>query len=103
MSRLQEKHLLNPFTNRGVITNPDEFFGREQEIGEIVSRLREMQSSSVVGERRIGKSSLLYHLFQAGWLSINDSAYRLFYFDLMDARCHTAAEFLRSILRGLEL
>jgi hypothetical protein len=40
MSRLQEKHPLNPFTNRGVITNPDEFFGREQEIIEIVSRLR---------------------------------------------------------------
>src|SRR5262245_13144947 len=40
MSRFQEKHPLNPFTNRGVITNPDEFFGREQEIGEIVSRFR---------------------------------------------------------------
>ena len=44
---------MNPFTNRGAITNPDEFFGREQEIGDIVSRLRVMQSLSVVGERRI--------------------------------------------------
>jgi AAA+ ATPase superfamily predicted ATPase len=103
MSQLQEKHPLNPFTNRGVITNPDEFFGREQEIGEIVSRLRAMQSSSVVGERRIGKSSLLYNLAQTGWLSIDDPAYRFFYFDLMDARFHTAAGFLCAILRGLEL
>src|SRR5215475_11276457 len=103
MSRLQEKHPLNPFTNRNAITNPDEFFGREQEIGEIISRLRSMQSLSVVGERRIGKSSLLYHLAQTGWLKIYDPAYRFFYFDLQDAQCHTAAGFLRAILRELEL
>lgn len=94
---------MNPFTNRGVITNTDEFFGREQEIGEIVSRLCAMQSSSVVGERRIGKSSLLYHLAQTGWLRIDDPAYRFFYFDLQDARFHTAAGFLRAILQQLEL
>src|SRR5215475_12123844 len=103
MSRLQEKHPLNPFTNRGLITNPDEFFGREQEIGEIISRLRAMQSLSVVGERRIGKSSPLYHLYQTGRLRIADPAYCFFYFDLPDARFHTAAGFLRAILQRLEL
>jgi uncharacterized protein len=103
MSRLQEKHPLNPFTNRGVITDPDEFFGREQETGEIVSRLRAMQSLSVVGERRIGKSSLLYHLAQTGRLKIDDPAYRFFYFDLQDAQCHTAEGFLRAILQELKL
>jgi len=103
MSRLQEKHPLNPFTNRGVITNPDEFFGREQEIGEIVSRLRAMASLSVVGERRIGKSSLLYHLYQTGWLRVDDPAYCFFYLDLQDAQFHTAAGFLRAILRELKL
>jgi hypothetical protein len=103
MSRLQEKHPLNPFTNRTVITNPDEFFGREQEIGEIVSRLRAMQSLSVVGERRIGKSSLLHHLYQTGWLKIDDPAYRFLYLDLSDARFRAAAGFLRAILQRLEL
>src|SRR5262249_47370775 len=103
MSRLQEKHPLNPFTNRGVITNPEEFFGREREIGEIASRLRAMASLSVVGERRIGKSSLLYHLYQTGWVRIDDPDYRFFYFDLLDARFHTAAGFLRAILQRLEL
>jgi hypothetical protein len=33
-----------------------------------------MSSLSVVGERRIGKSSLLYHLAQTGWLKIDDPA-----------------------------
>src|SRR5262249_29615005 len=103
MSRPQEKHPLNPFTNRGVITNPDEFFGREQEIGEIGSRLRAMQRLSVVGEWRIGKSSLLYNLFQTGRLRIDDPAYRFFYLDLQHAQFHTAAGFLRAILRELEL
>jgi uncharacterized protein len=103
MSRLQEKHPLNPFTNRGVITSPDEFFGREQEIAEIVSRLRAMASLSIVGERRIGKSSLLYHLYQTGWLRVDDPAYCFFYLDLQDAQFHTAAGFLRAILRELKL
>jgi len=52
----------NPFTNRGVITNEQDFIGREEQLGEIIERLRTLPSSSVVGERRIGKSSLLYHL-----------------------------------------
>jgi hypothetical protein len=62
-----------------------------------------MQSSLVVGERRIGKSSLLYHLAQTGWLKINDPAYRFLYFDLLDARFHTAVEFFRAILQRLDL
>src|SRR5688572_9592659 len=103
MSLIQEEPQLNPFSNRSVITNPDEFFGREQEIEQIVSRLRVMSSLSIVGERRIGKSSLLYHIFQTGWLKIDDPAYRFFYFDLQDARFHTAAGFLRAILRELKL
>ena len=46
----------NPFTNRGVITDPANFFGRGAEIDELVARLRTMQSTAIVGERRIGKS-----------------------------------------------
>jgi len=44
----------NPFCNRGVITDPDDFFGRENQIAEIITRLGTMQSTSVVGKRRIG-------------------------------------------------
>jgi serine/threonine-protein kinase len=48
-----------------MITHPSEFFGREREIRRIYSRLDapRPQSISVVGERRIGKSSLLYHVY----------------------------------------
>jgi len=92
---------MNPFTNRGVITNEADFIGREEQLGEIIERLRTLQSSSVVGERRIGKSSLLYHLAQTGVQRIEDGRYRFFYLDLQDARFHTAARFFRTTLKAL--
>ncbi len=47
-----------------MIRQPEAFFGRGSEIGRILSRLGAdpPQSVSLVGERRIGKSSLLFHL-----------------------------------------
>jgi hypothetical protein len=48
--------MFNPFTLRGTLQNPAEFIGRSGEINDILTRLRAMQSCSVVGERRIGKS-----------------------------------------------
>lgn len=77
-------HAPNPFTNRGVIKNEEDFIGREEQLGEIIERLRTLQSSSVVGERRIGKSSLLYHLAQTGARRIEDGRYRFFYLNLYE-------------------
>ncbi|MGH9843151.1 MAG: hypothetical protein ACREEM_30810 [Blastocatellia bacterium] len=62
----------NPFTNRGPVTNPEDFFGRKDELEIVLSRLRSMQCVSIVGERRIGKSSLLYHLTQTGAEQLDD-------------------------------
>ena len=51
----------NPFTYGNPISDPTRFFGREREIEQVFSRLRnaEFESSSLVGERRVGKTSLL--------------------------------------------
>jgi hypothetical protein len=51
----------NPFTYGNPISDPARFFGREREIEQVFSRLRnaEFESSSLVGERRVGKTSLL--------------------------------------------
>lgn len=56
----------NPFTCRGRIEDPNLFWGRSEEIRDIKTRLATMQNVSVVGERRIGKSSLLYYFFKKG-------------------------------------
>jgi tRNA A-37 threonylcarbamoyl transferase component Bud32 len=56
--------LENPYMNRVMIRDPAEFVGRKVEIEKVFSRIgaARPQSVSIVGERRIGKSSLLYHL-----------------------------------------
>lgn len=55
----------NPFFHRGAIRWAEEFHGREAEIAQILGLLRNGQSVSLVGPRRIGKSSLLLHLTRA--------------------------------------
>ncbi len=52
----------NPFYHRGAIRRADDFFGRSASIAEILGLLRNGQSASIIGPRRIGKSSLLLHL-----------------------------------------
>lgn len=52
----------NPFFHRGAIRRAEEFHGREAEISQILALCRNGQSVSIVGPRRIGKSSLLLHL-----------------------------------------
>jgi transcriptional regulator with XRE-family HTH domain len=56
--------VVNPFTYGNPISDPKRFFGRRHEVQQIFSRLcnAEFESSSIVGERRIGKTSLLKHL-----------------------------------------
>lgn len=55
----------NPYLNRVMIQHPGDFFGRQREIRRIYSRLDapHPQSISIVGERRIGKSSLLNFIY----------------------------------------
>ena len=52
----------NPFYHRGAIRRQHDFHNREAEISQILGLLRNGQSVSLIGPRRIGKSSLLMHL-----------------------------------------
>ena len=56
----------NPFTYGNPISDPARFIGRRPEVAQVFSRLRniEFESSSFVGERRVGKTSLLNYLAQ---------------------------------------
>jgi tRNA A-37 threonylcarbamoyl transferase component Bud32 len=53
------KRLRNPFFSRQRITEPGCFFGRRREIESLYSAVYTHQCRSVVGERKLGKSSLL--------------------------------------------
>lgn len=52
----------NPFFHRGAIRHINDFVGRDAEVNQILGLLRNGQSVSLIGPRRIGKSSLLLHL-----------------------------------------
>ncbi|KAA3657057.1 MAG: serine/threonine protein kinase [Chloroflexi bacterium] len=52
----------NPFFNRQRITDPAYFYGREKAVEAMYSAIATRQCRSIVGERKMGKSSLLAHL-----------------------------------------
>lgn len=64
-----------PFFNRQRITDPAYFIGRQRELERLYSAIATQQCVSIVGERKLGKSSLLTHLTDAATL-------RSFGFDL---------------------
>jgi hypothetical protein len=55
----------NPYLNRVMIKHREDFFGRTQEIKRVYARLNANPpgSISIVGDRKIGKSSLLNHIY----------------------------------------
>jgi serine/threonine-protein kinase len=59
---------MNPFHHRGPVTDPAHFFGRRREIDAVLSRTAHAskpQCVSLVGMRRIGKSSLFRQIVDA--------------------------------------
>jgi hypothetical protein len=52
----------NPFFHRGPIRQRGYFVNRRHEVGQALGLLRSLQNVALVGQRRIGKTSLLFHL-----------------------------------------
>ena len=54
----------NPYITRGPVKDPEEFYGRDETIGRILNDIvrKQMQSRCIIGERKIGKTSLLYQI-----------------------------------------
>ena len=96
----------NPYLNRKMITNPAEFFGRERELRKILARIgnQRPQSVAVVGERRIGKSSLLYQAYHPAnrQASIPDAASLVCVFmDLSERKDYQAAQIFQALFAEL--
>lgn len=99
----------NPFFFAGKITNAEHFVGREKELKKIfgyldVAQTGQIQHAALVGERRMGKSSLLYHISQVYQKNLPDPRkYCFVYLDLDEPHCHTQYGLLRLILEKLDL
>jgi hypothetical protein len=55
---------INPFFHRGPIRQPSYFYDREEETARLLALLRNLQNVAILGQRRIGKTSLLFHIAQ---------------------------------------
>ncbi|MBP5976875.1 ATP-binding protein [Brasilonema sp. CT11] len=94
----------NPFVAGGMLDNPQLFVGRKDELHAIASRMSGVQPTSVnvVGEKRIGKSSLLYHFFQTWEQRVQDpSRYVVIYLSLQSVVCQREEDFYVAVAQEL--
>ena len=90
----------NPFHWSLAVTSSEAFVGRESELGSIFGRLGNMGCSSIVGDRRIGKSSLLYQAYAQAPLRLGFE-YRPIYVDMQRGANHTLDGLLTGIAKNL--
>ncbi|MBN1697539.1 MAG: hypothetical protein JW881_08505 [Spirochaetales bacterium] len=97
----------NPYLNRVMIPHPDMFFGRKSVVKRILRRIssESPQSVSLVGERRIGKSSLLNYLnFPQTRLSGMEEAqqYLFLFIDFQQMRATDETQVITMIFSALK-
>jgi class 3 adenylate cyclase len=92
----------NPYFNRTMIRESKDFYGREKEIARVYSRIRTShpQSVSIVGARRIGKSSLLNFVSQEQnrqkYLK-NHELYKFIFIDFQERKKMSLTEFFNTL------
>lgn len=87
----------NPFIYGPMIRDAQKFFGRAAIRRQLLSRVQTMQHTSIVGERRIGKSSLLWRLCEEAKQAMPETA--IVYSDLPNVT--DEASFYACICRAL--
>ncbi len=99
------RHNDNPFFNRQRVTDSRYFVGREREVEGLYSAIATRQSRSIVGERKMGKSSLLTHLANPHTLQLHGfdpARYIFIYVDLEGMANISYEEFWPELLDRLE-
>ncbi|MBD2598627.1 ATP-binding protein [Nostoc spongiaeforme FACHB-130] len=94
----------NPFVAAGMIEDSRLFVGRKDELHAIASRMGGAQPTSIniVGEKRIGKSSLLYHFFLTWEQRVqNPSRYVVIYLSLQSVHCQREENFYLAVAQEL--
>lgn len=93
-----------PFVAGPMITDSSRFVGRREELRFLAGRMAGAQPTSVnvVGERRMGKSSLLYHFFQTWEQRISSpTRFVVVYLDLQARTPSSEAAFYQTLGRSL--
>ncbi|HEY6194727.1 MAG TPA: protein kinase [Candidatus Eisenbacteria bacterium] len=93
----------NPYLNRVMIKRPEDFFGRRHETKRIYARLNATPpgSVSIVGDRKIGKSSLLNYVYmrqqRQEYLEVPEKMIMVF-LDLQEEKNMSMESFVRAML-----
>jgi serine/threonine protein kinase len=93
----------NPYLNRVMIKRADDFYGRRQETKRIFARLNATPpgSVSIVGDRKLGKSSLLNYIYmrqqRQEYLEVPEKMVMVF-LDLQEEKNMSMASFVRVML-----
>jgi hypothetical protein len=95
--------IANPFSYGNPIRDPDRFYGRRWEVQQIVARLLSsaFESTAVIGERRMGKTSLLNYISHpqvAPTLGLAPDKYVLVYIDFQGLADITPTRFWQRVL-----
>jgi serine phosphatase RsbU (regulator of sigma subunit) len=93
----------NPYLNRTMIRDIKDFYGRKREVARIYSRIgtAHPQSVSIVGPRRIGKSSLLNFIYQAEnrekYLKDASRSHKFIFIDFQERKKISLPEFFSAL------
>ena len=90
-----------PFSASGMITETQYFVGRREELNYLTARMEGVQPTSVnvVGKKRMGKSSLLYHFYQTYEERVNEpKKYVVVYLSLQDVNCQQEKTFYQVVM-----
>ena len=94
----------NPFVYSKPVKN-EEFHNRKEELTAAIDFMKSMQSFSVIGERRIGKTSFLMHLLSKEVLEehgIGSGEYIAVYFDMSSLHDVTKNTFIKALAERIE-
>ena len=95
----------NPFFHRGPIRDEAYFYNRKKETRQALEMLARGQSVSVIGPRKIGKSSLLFHLSRPEVMQehgLDPSTHLIIYLDCQSLRDMSLGELYALILKEIE-
>jgi len=90
----------NPFQYLKPVQNPEDFFGRREDIRSIYRHILSSHSVSLIGERKIGKTSLLLHLICPQILAEYEipSENLMFYIDILACSFEKPSDAFRKFL-----
>jgi len=93
---------VSPFVIGKVVKDPQKFWGRGRDIRSIIGRLQNMESTSIVGPRRIGKSSLAYYVYHMGSQQLGDK-YEFVWLDGQSNHATSVNGFFKEIYKNCSI